>query len=628
MIELDGIASVADVARAQALRRGSASALLFDGRSTTFGEVDATASRLANALIASGVRTQERIAYLSKNTDHFLPCLLGVCKARATLAPFNFRLAAPEIARLLEDSGARILFVGPDVADLAEQAIAMVSSRPRLIALGFDREGYEQLEAWMEGATPDDPRLEADPEDDVIQLYTSGTTGVPKGVRLTNRNYLAIFELVATSGGLEYEPGDTVLAAMPFFHVAGINVALIAMASGSRSAILRDAAPQLMLDTIGKERVNHAFLAPALIQMLMQAPGIDSADLSSMRSLTYGASPISEDLLMRASARFRCDFVQLYGMTETCGAGTFLPYADHDPAKGKLRSCGRAWPGVELKIVGPDGEEAPRGAVGEVLIRSPVVMKGYWNKPDATAASIPDGWMRTGDAAYMDEEGYVFIYDRVKDMIVTGGENVYPAEVENALFGHPAIADAAVIGVPDDAWGEAVKAIVVLKPGAEGDAADIIAWARTRIASFKTPKSVDFVALDPAQHHREDPQARTARAFLEGARPKSELSAAAEWTSALRRATRGAHGQAQRHLYAHRRQGRDGAWRRIAADKERLARRGDGRRRRDELRDRPRDPRRAPCGRRRRSRDRAGADAHPERSVRSRRRPLPAAPAA
>jgi fatty-acyl-CoA synthase len=289
-----------------------------------------------------------------------------------------------------------------------------------------------------------------------------------------------------------------VLAAMPFFHVAGVNIALIAMASGARSAILRDAAPQLILDTIARERVNHAFLAPALIQMLMQAPGIESADLSSMRTLTYGASPISEDLLARASARFRCEFVQLYGMTETCGAGTFLSYADHDPAKGKLRSCGVAWPGLELKIVGENGTtEAARGAVGEVLIRSPVVMKGYWNNPDATAAAIADGWMRTGDAAYMDEDGYVFIHDRVKDMIRTGGESVYPAEVENALFGHPAIADAAVIGVPDDMWGEAVKALVVLKPGAPRDAADIIVWARERIAHFKTPKSVDFIEAIP-----------------------------------------------------------------------------------------------------------------------------------
>jgi acyl-CoA synthetase (AMP-forming)/AMP-acid ligase II len=497
MVELDGVASVADVSRMQALRRGNAAALLFEGRAMTFAEVDTTASRVANALIGSGVRTQERIAYLSKNTDHFLPCLMGACKARAALAPFNFRLAAPEIARLLGDSGARILFVGQDVAELADQAIALLASKPRRIALGFDRRGYERYDAWIESAAPDDPRLEADPQDDAIQLYTSGTTGVPKGVQLTNRNYLAAFELAAASGALNYEAGDTVLAAMPFFHVAGVNVALIAMASGARSAILRDAAPQLILDMIGKERVNHAFLAPVLIQMLMQASGIEIADLSSMRALSYGASPISEDLLKRASAHFRCEFIQIYGMTEICGAGTFLASADHDPGKGKLRSCGVALPGVELKIVAADGEEVPRGEVGEVVIRSPVVMKGYWNKPDATAASIRDGWMLSGDAAYMDEDGYVFIYDRVKDMIVTGGENVYPAEVENALFGHPAIADAAVIGVPDDTWGEAVKAIVVSKSGAQQDAADIIAWARARIANFKTPKSVDFVDAIP-----------------------------------------------------------------------------------------------------------------------------------
>jgi acyl-CoA synthetase (AMP-forming)/AMP-acid ligase II len=388
------------------------------------------------------------------------------------------------------------MFVGPDVVDLADQAVASLASKPRMIALGFDREGYERRDTWIEAAATDDPRLEADPQDDVIQLYTSGTTGLPKGVQLTNRNYLALFELPTDSGGLNYQTGDTVLAAMAFFHVAGVNIALIALASGARSAILKDAAPQLILDTIGKERVNHAFLAPALIQMLMQAPRIGGADLSSLRTLTYGASPISEALLKRASARFGCEFVQLYGMTETCGAGTFLANAAHDPAKGKLRSCGVAWPGVELNVAA-DGTEVPRGAVGEVVIRSPIVMKGYWNKPDATAASIRDSWTRTGDAAYMDEDGYVFIYDRVKDMIVTGGENVYPAEVENALFGHPAIADAAVIGVPDDTWGEGVKAIVVAKPGAPRDAADIIAWTRTRIANFKTPKSVDFVDAIP-----------------------------------------------------------------------------------------------------------------------------------
>ena len=263
MVELEGLASVADVARVQALRRCGETALVFEGRAITFAEMDAMASRIANALIASGLRTQERIAYLSKNSDHFLPCLFGACKARMTLTPFNFRLAAPEIARLLEDSGARIFLVGRDVADLADQAIASLALKPRMIALDFDRGGYERSNAWIETAATSDPRLEADPQDDVIQVYTSGTTGGPKGVRLTNRNYLTTFKLTTASGGLNYKSGDTVLAAMPFFHVAGVNIALIAMASGARSAILRDAAPQLILDTISQARVNHAFLAPA-----------------------------------------------------------------------------------------------------------------------------------------------------------------------------------------------------------------------------------------------------------------------------------------------------------------------------------------------------------------------------
>ena len=494
MIDLEGVACVADLARA---RRGSAPALTFEGRTTTFAEVDARASLFANALMASGVGMQERVGYLSKNTDHFLPFLLGACKARLTLAPFNFRLAPTEIARLIEDSGTKILIVGPDVVELAEAAVASLPAKPRLIGLGFDREGFERHDVWAEGASSSDPRLEADSDDDVVQLYTSGTTGLPKGVRLTNRNYLAAFELVAASRGLDYDLGDTVLAAMPFFHVAGVNIALVAMASGARSAVVRDVAPDLILDLIESEKVNHAFLAPAIILMLLHSPKIGSADLSSMKVLSYGASPISEELLARAKARFRCDFVQFYGMTETTGAGTFLPNAAHDPALGKLRSCGAAWPGVEVKIVDANGDEAPRGAVGEVLIRGPIVMKGYWRKAVDTAASVRDGWMRTGDAATMDEDGYVFIFDRVNDMIVTGGENVYPAEVENALFGHPSIADAAVIGVPDDTWGEAVKAIVVAKPGAARDAADIIAWARARIAHYKAPTSVDFVDAIP-----------------------------------------------------------------------------------------------------------------------------------
>ena len=496
-MDLSGITTVADLSRVQARSRASAPAQIDAGAETTFGELDAMASRIANRLIAEGIRPQERIAYLSKNSKFFLPFLLGCCKARVTLAPINFRLAAPEIASILADSGARLLFVGPDFAEIAEKAVVTLATKPRLIALGFEREGFEEVNAWIGNAAARDPQLKIDPDDDVVQLYTSGTTGQPKGVQLTSRNYMTVFDLVDRFDGLKYQAGETVLGAMPFFHVAGVNIALIALANGARTAIVRDILPEAVLDLIKKERVNHAFLAPAIILMLMQSPAMARADLSSMKSLSYGASPISDDLLTRAKARFNCNFVQFYGMTETTGAATYLPNQAHDPAKGKLRSCGVPWPGIDLKIVGVDGRETPRGAIGEIVVKSPVVMKGYWNKPDSTAHAVNGGWMRTGDAAYMDEDGYIFIYDRVKDMIVTGGENVYPAEVENAIFGHPHVADVAVIGVPDDKWGEAVKAVVVAKPGAPRDAAGIMAWASERIANYKAPKSVDFVEAIP-----------------------------------------------------------------------------------------------------------------------------------
>jgi acyl-CoA synthetase (AMP-forming)/AMP-acid ligase II len=497
MIDLEGVADIADIARTQARKRGSATALIEDGKHITFAEIDRAASRVAQALLREGLRAQERVAYLAKNSGDFFAFAFGAAKAGAALAPINFRLAAPEIAYIVADSGARWFVVGPDFAEIAQAAAALMQVKPKLIALGFDRPGFVRDSDWLEGASEDDPSLPLSPEDDVIQLYTSGTTGLPKGVRLTHGNYLYCCQLAQGAPGLAYEAGDVVLGVMPFFHVAGVNIALLAMASGAATAVVRDFIPAQVLALIAREKVNHAFCAPAIILMLMSAPEMAAADLSSMKTLSYGASPIAEDLLVKAKARFACNMVQFYGMTETTGAGTLLDPDSHDPALGKLRSCGKGWPGLELKIVDSSGCEVGTGEVGEIVIRARIVMRGYWNKPEETAKAIRDGWMHTGDAAYRDADGYVFIYDRVKDMIVTGGENVYPAEVENAIFGHPAVADCAVIGVPDEKWGESVKAMVVLKPGAEPDAAGIIAWARARIAGYKAPKSVDFVAAIP-----------------------------------------------------------------------------------------------------------------------------------
>jgi acyl-CoA synthetase (AMP-forming)/AMP-acid ligase II len=497
MIDLEGVTNVADFARVQALKRGAEAALVQDGRKVSFAEIDAESSRVAQRFLAEGIRRQERVAYLSKNSEHFFTFVFGAAKAGAALAPINFRLAAPEIGHIVGDSGARWLCVGPDFAEIAEKAVAGLEHKPKLIALGFDRPGFVRSEEWIGDAEALDPLLPLSEDDDVIQLYTSGTTGLPKGVQLTHGNYLALFRIAVDAPGLAYEAGDVVLGAMPFFHVAGVNIALIAMASGAATAIVRDVIPAIVLEVIAREKVNHAFLAPAIILMLMRAPEMETADLSSMKSLAYGASPIAEDLLVKAQARFRCEFTQFYGMTETTGAGALLPDEAHDPKLGKLRACGKPTPGLELKIVDAEGIEVATGEVGEIAIRAPIIMRGYWNQPEATSHAIRDGWMHTGDAAYKDAEGYVYIYDRVKDMIVTGGENVYPAEVENAIFGHPAIADVAVIGVPDTKWGEAVKAVVVVKPGALEDAESVIAWARERIAGYKAPKTVDFVAAIP-----------------------------------------------------------------------------------------------------------------------------------
>jgi acyl-CoA synthetase (AMP-forming)/AMP-acid ligase II len=294
-------------------------------------------------------------------------------------------------------------------------------------------------------------------------------------------------------------PGDTTIIAMPYGHIGGVGVVLGAVNSGQELILHAEYDPGDVMDAIAEHRVRRIFLVPAAIGIMLQHPKAKDADFSSLETLSYGASPIPLALLQQAVARMGCGFVQTYGMTETWGAIVALPPEDHLPGREHvMKAAGKALPGVDLKILGENGEELPTGEIGEVAIRSPNNTRGYWNKPEESAkALIGDGWLRTGDAGILDEEGYLFIQDRIKDMIITGAENVYPAEVESAIYGHPAVADVAVIGVPDPKWGEAVKAVVVLKPGAEADEAGIIGHARTRIAGFKCPKSVDFIDALP-----------------------------------------------------------------------------------------------------------------------------------
>jgi acyl-CoA synthetase (AMP-forming)/AMP-acid ligase II len=394
---------------------------------------------------------------------------------------------------VVNDSRARILFTGAEFVPVVEKIRDTMPSVERVVVLG---EEYERL---LAGHEPVAEPYEPDPDDAFLQLYTSGTTGFPKGAMLTHRGMDAHGAMVAETFELTGESSSMV--PMPLFHVGGSSWALAGIRAGARTVVVREAVPGPLLDEFERERISHAFVVPAVLGFLLQVPDVAERDYSHLRALLYGGSAMPLPLLRKCLATFPVDFWQVYGMTEMCGVVTVLPPADHhdETHTERLVSAGVPVDGVELRISSPlTGDELPPGEVGEVWVRSAQRMKGYWQLPQASAEAVAgDGWLRTGDAGHLDADGYLFIQDRVKDMIITGGENVYPAEVERVLAEHPAVADVAVIGVPDERWGESIKAVIVAEAGSEPAEDELIAYCRERLAGFKCPKSVDLVAELP-----------------------------------------------------------------------------------------------------------------------------------
>jgi long-chain acyl-CoA synthetase len=491
------ISTVADITRRHVETRPEGVALHFEGEKITYRALDQRASRVAQGLIAAGIPPAGRIAVLAKNDPAFFELWFGAAKASVVLVPVNFRLAPPEIAFVINDAGAELLFVGADFYPAVEKVASELKAVRRIIALDGNHAAWPDYRRWREAQEPVDPQRPIRGQDCAIQMYTSGTTGHPKGAQLSHDNLLALLPRALEQWG-NWHDGDVNLVCMPLFHIGGSGWGLVGLYRGVENVLTRDFDPPAILRIIEQQRVTKAIFVPAMMLFLLQAPQARDTDFSSLELIVYGASPAPLDLIRRALQVFGCGLAQVYGLTETTGAITYLPPEDHgEHAIERMKSCGKPMDGVEIKVVDAFGKELPPGEVGEVVCRTPQVMLGYWHLEDATRRAIRDGWFHSGDAGYMDKDGYLYIYDRVKDMIVSGGENIYPAEVESALFGHPAIADVAVIGVPDEQWGEAVKAIVVKKPEAPVTAAEIIAYARERIAGYKLPRSVDFVAALP-----------------------------------------------------------------------------------------------------------------------------------
>ena len=496
MTSQSAVMDMGQLVRQQAAARGDQVAFVFANRTTTYAELDLRTNRVANGLRGLAPGAQRRVALLDKNSDTFYEVWFGAAKSAHVLAPVNWRLAPAEVAYILNDALAEVLFVGEEFLPLVTQILPELRSVHRIIALSGEHPEWEAYATWRDRQDSTDPEVPIGADGVVLQLYTSGTTGHPKGALITHANLSAALE--AAPEWYPCSATDVNLLCMPQFHIAGAFVGMLGAHAGARTIISREPVPGELLRLIETERVTITFLVPALILFMLQAPGCDQVDFSSLRQLDYGASPVAADLLQQAVARFKCAFGQLYGLTEVTGVATYLPPQDHTSVGSpRMRSCGKPINGMEIKVVDADDREVSTGEVGEIVLRSQQVFPGYWNLPEASANAIRGGWLHTGDAGFFDADGYLYVYDRVKDMIVSGAENIYPAEVESALFGHVAVGDVAVIGVPDDRWGEAVKAIVVLKPGAAASEAELIAFCRDRIAHFKAPKSVDFAESLP-----------------------------------------------------------------------------------------------------------------------------------
>jgi fatty-acyl-CoA synthase len=464
--------------------------LVCEGVRRTFQELNERSNRIANAMLNLGVRRGDRVGLLALNEPEYYDLYFGLGKIGIILVPINYRLASPEIHFILSDSGARVFIFGKDFIKLVEpirsekpiEKLVIISDQPPEWAISY--------ETLISGASPEEPEIIGGDNDTLTILYTSGTTGKPKGAELTHTYYY--WNSVNLSSTLGLDVGNINLIALPLFHIGALAAPSWLVHCGAKAVLLRALDPKRFLELIGEEKVTGFGSVPQLLAFLKFVPNFEKYDWNSVRVILVYAAPVPVPLLKEYFEK-GIEVRQLYGLTE-CNTATVL---DAENALIKVGSCGKPFFHTEVRLVDLDGNDVKSGENGEVLLRTLNMMKGYWNRPEETAAAIRNGWLYTGDIARMDEDGFFYIMDRKKDMIISGGENIYPAEIESFLLHNPKIADVAVIGYPHEKWGEASAAIVVTKGGETLTEEELIEWCQGKIGKFKIPKKVIFTQAIP-----------------------------------------------------------------------------------------------------------------------------------
>lgn len=484
------------IARRNGLRFPHQPALVTNGRSCTWRELDRRVDRVANALRARGLVRGELVAILLANCPEWIELYLGIARAGLVAVPVNYRLTGGELAQILGHAGPSLLVVGADFADRARELEPLLPALKRRWLVGEGTlAGAEAYDEVLRGATAEAVDSPANETDTFAIFFTSGTTGLPKGAMVSHRNLTAnAFNQFVADGSLGQ---DINLVATPLYHMGAVFMSVTYMMLGCTQVILEHFDPAAWLDAVQRHKASVALLVPTMINAVLNHADLAACDLSSLRLVFYGGGPMPPAVLRRALERLRCGFTQGYGLTETLEA-TFLVASDHvldgsPQQERRLASAGREAVDAEVRVVDAQGVDVDTNEIGEILVRSRSVIAGYWHMPDETAASIRDGWFHTGDLGYLDEDRYLFVVDRVKDMVVSGGVNIYTKEVESVLYNHPAVMEAAVVGLPDEAWGEVVTAAIVLRPGMSASAGELVEHCRQSLASYKKPRVVAFL---------------------------------------------------------------------------------------------------------------------------------------